>query len=104
MNRLTRYDLRKKKCLADGQTFFITKAKNPKNYQFFESKKIKNSKSNNKKKIIKSKIKFGNESEDNNNDLINIKKYEDNQIINNHNFIIIKSPSLEKKKIMKAKI
>ena len=39
INKLTRYDIRKKKSITDGQTFFIQKAKNPKNYKFFESKK-----------------------------------------------------------------
>ncbi len=99
MNKLTRYDLRKKKSLADGQTFFIKKAKNSKNYQFFESKKLKNNKSNIiKKNINKSEIKIEIEPEENKSESIYLDKYEDDEMVNNHNFIIIKSPSLERKK------
>ena len=107
INRLTRYDIRKKKSITDGQTFFIKKAENSKNYQFFESKSGKSDKKN--KKLKKANININknisdkkNENEkndkDENNESIYLDKDENDEKINNHNFIIIKSPSIQKKK------
>ena len=101
MNRLTRYDIRKKKSLTDGQTFFIKKAENLQNYQFFESKREKKSKPDKiQDKANTSEINTDKENEKNNNykESIYLENDEKDEVINNHNFIIIKSPSLQNKK------
>ena len=126
INKLTRYDIRKKKSITTGQTFFIQKAQNPKNYKFFECKK---NPTNNKQKqnMIKTdsktypnkdqikteknvlKEKNINENDNtNNNDNMNLnanlsaflekEKEVNDDIINNHNFIIIKTSSSQNKK------
>jgi hypothetical protein len=111
--KITNYDLRKMKSLVDGQTFFIKKAENSKNYKFYESKNTKDI----KKKInknenifiddIKNNLNNSNIIEDdnkNNKSCINKKgEDEDNIKINNHNFIIIKSSSLDKDKFNENK-
>ena len=100
LNKMTIYDLRKKKSMTDGQTFFIKKAENSKNYQFFESKRIKKVKPGLvKNNIKKSEFKKEVSHEDNKNDLIKLEKEENEEPINNHNFIIIKSNSIQNKKI-----
>lgn len=100
--RLTRYDIRKKISLKDGQTFFIKKAENLKNYQFFESKReAKNSKPGIiQEKINKSEMNKEEEKEKKNSykESKHIEKDEKEEAINNHNFLIIKSPSLQNKK------
>ena len=101
LKKLTRYDIRKKKSMTDGQTFFIKKAENSNNYKFFESKNIKGNNnilikndlnnSNIKKEKIDGKINNKSES-------VYINQIGENENINNHNFIIIKSSSLDKDK------
>ena len=95
--------------MADGQTFFIKKAENSKNYTFYESKNTNNT-NNNKKTITKGKnnnlnnnennpsIKGDNNNINNKSVIIKSEEKEDNININNHNFIIIKSSSLDKEK------
>ena len=122
INKLTRYDIRKKKSITEGQTFFIKKADNPKNYKFFESKRIptnnhkqnllktnttSNKKINNnsninkveiktEKKNLKENIYTNNVS---NNNISNyLEKEENDEFVNNHNFIIIRPSSKQNKK------
>lgn len=102
VNKLTRYDIRKKKSMTDGQTFFIKKAENSNNYKFFESKNTKDNKIN----LIKNNLNNSNIKEDKIDDKINnksesiyINQIGENENINNHNFIIIKSSSLDKEKV-----
>ena len=97
LNKVTTYDLRKKKSLTDGQTFFIKKPENSKNYQFFESKRIRKVKPSlikNKNKKSELKKELANEKK---NEYTCLGKEEIEEPINNHNFIIIKSPSLQNK-------
>ena len=100
INKLTIYDIRKKKSLTDGQTFFIKKAENSENYQFFESKREKSDKKNLNKinKNIKSDKKDEKNKNDDNNESIYLENDDNDEIINNHNFIVIKSPSIVNKK------
>ena len=102
INKLTRYDIRKKISMTEGQTFFIKKAKNSNNYQFYESKKVK-SKENNiiSKNINNSELEIDNDEKepcDNESESIYIKEDENDEVINNHNFFEIKVPSKNSKK------
>ena len=101
-NKLTRYDIRKKISMTEGQTFFIKKANNSNNYQFYESKKIKSKEKNIiPKNIIDSELKFENDEKepcDNESESIYIKEDENDEVINNHNFFEIKVPSANTKK------
>lgn len=101
-NKLTRYDIRKKISLTEGQTFFIKKAKNSNNYQYYESKKVKNKEKNIiPKNIIHSEFKYENDEKepcDNESESIYIKEDENDEIINNHNFFEIKMPSINTQK------
>ena len=101
-NKLTRYDIRKKISMTEGQTFFIKKANNSNNYQFYESKKIKSKEKNIiPKNIIDSELKFENDEKepcDNGSESIYIKEDENDEVINNHNFFEIKVPSSNTKK------
>ena len=94
MNKLTRYDIRKKKWLTEGITFFIKKARNKKNYQFLESKSInlKQSKNINKTEKINKNEDKDKEPNDNKSESIYFNQDND-EIINNHNFVEIKVPS-----------
>jgi hypothetical protein len=101
-NKLTRYDIRKKISMTEGQTFFIKKASNPNNYQFYESKKVESKEKNIiPKNIINSELKFENDEKepcDNGSESIYIKEDENDEVINNHNFFEIKVPSTNTKK------
>ena len=101
-NKLTRYDIRKKISMTEGQTFFIKKAKNTNNYQFYESKKVKTKEKNIiPKNIINSELKYENDEKepcDNESESIYIKEDENDEVINNHNFYEIKVPSTNTKK------
>ena len=109
LNKLTRYDLRKKKSLKDGQTFFIQKAKNSKNYKFLEIKRPKNKKPKLiKKNEINLEIKEDKDKEKkpdyNITESINISQNDNDEMINNHSFVLIKSPPSLKMKKIKMKI
>ena len=88
--------------MTEGQTFFIKKAKNSKNYKFYESKKIKSKEKNIiPKNIINSELQFDNDEKepcDNESESIYIKEDENDEVINNHNFFEIKVPSKNSKK------
>jgi len=97
VNKLTRYDIRKKISMTEGQTFFIIKANNSNNYQFYESKKVQNKEKNIiPKNIVQAEFKYENDEKepcDNESDSIYIKEDETDEVINNHNFFEIKVPS-----------
>jgi hypothetical protein len=88
--------------MTEGQTFFIKKASNPNNYQFYESKKVESKEKNIiPKNIINSELKFENDEKepcDNGSESIYIKEDENDEVINNHNFFEIKVPSTNTKK------
>ena len=112
LNKTTRYDLRKMKYFQDGQTFFINKAKNTNNYKFLEIKKPKNKnsvlklKNNNTISLEKKeeKEKPDNKKIESINKNINKNEKDNDEKINNHIFILIKSPTLKKNKDSKNKI